>query len=82
MVRETGVAYDHQEHTLGVSAVGAAVRDAGGSMAAITVAMPAARLEGREERIADGLLRTRDDIQNCRQGRVRRPRSAPTPRAY
>ncbi len=64
-VREAGVAYDHQEHTLGVSAVGAALRDAGGSMAAITVAMPAARLEGREERIADKLVRARDQIQNA-----------------
>jgi DNA-binding IclR family transcriptional regulator len=65
VVRATGVAYDHQEHTLGVSAVGAAVRDAGGSMAAITVAMPAARLEGREEHIAEQLLRTRDEIQRA-----------------
>ena len=65
MVRKTGVAYDHQEHTLGVSAVGAAVRDAGGSMAAITVAMPAARLEGKEERIADKLVRARDEIQKA-----------------
>ena len=65
VVRATGVAYDHQEHTLGVSAVGAAVHDPGGSMAAITVAMPAARLEGREERIAEALLRARDDIQTA-----------------
>jgi DNA-binding IclR family transcriptional regulator len=63
VARRAGVAYDHQEHTLGVSAVGAALRDAGGAMAAITVAMPAARLEGREERIATALLRARDDIQ-------------------
>ncbi|MGE5228308.1 MAG: IclR family transcriptional regulator [Deltaproteobacteria bacterium] len=63
VARRAGVAYDHQEHTLGVSAVGAALRDAGGAMAAITVAMPAARLEGREERIAAALLRARDDIQ-------------------
>ena len=37
----------------------------GGSMAAITVAMPAARLEGQEERIAEALLRARDDIQTA-----------------
>jgi DNA-binding IclR family transcriptional regulator len=61
--RSAGVAFDHQEHTLGVSAVGAALRDSGGSMAAITVAMPAARLEGQEERIAAALLRAREDIQ-------------------
>jgi DNA-binding IclR family transcriptional regulator len=65
VVRRTGVAYDRQEHTLGVSAVGAAVRETAGSMAAITVAMPAARLEGLEERIAVEVLRTRDDIQNA-----------------
>jgi len=63
VARATGVAFDHQEHTLGVSAVGAAVRDSGGSLAAITVAMPAARLEGQEQRIATALLHARDDIQ-------------------
>ena len=61
--RTEGVAFDHQEHTLGVSAVGAALRDSGGSMAAVTVAMPAARLEGQEQRIATALLRARNDIQ-------------------
>jgi DNA-binding IclR family transcriptional regulator len=65
VVRVTGVAFDHQEHTLGVSAVGAAVRDAGGSMAAITVAMPAARLENLEGRVAEELLRARHDIENA-----------------
>ena len=65
VVRATGVAFDHQEHTLGVSAVGAAVHDAGGSMAAITVAMPAARLENLEARISEELLRARRDIENA-----------------
>ena len=37
-------------------------------MAAITVAMPAARLEGQEERIAAALLRARDDIQKAVDG--------------
>jgi DNA-binding IclR family transcriptional regulator len=63
--RATGVAFDHQEHTLGVSAVATAVEDAGGSMAAVTVAMPTGRLEGREERIAAALLRTRADIRKA-----------------
>jgi len=65
VVRVSGVAFDHQEHTLGVSAVGAAVRDAGGSMAAITVAMPAARLENLEGRVAEELLRARRDIETA-----------------
>ncbi len=66
--RTTGVAFDHQEHTLGVSAVGAAIKEAGGAMAAITVAMPAARLDGHEERISAALLRTRDDIEQAING--------------
>jgi DNA-binding IclR family transcriptional regulator len=61
--RTTGVAFDHQEHTLGVSAVGTALRDSGGALAAVTVAMPAARLEGHEQHVAAALLRARDDIQ-------------------
>jgi len=32
LVRTGGVAYDHQEHTIGISAVGTAVRDAAGSV--------------------------------------------------
>ena len=67
-MRATGVAYDHQEHTIGVSAVGAAIRDAAGALAALTVVMPAARLEGHEEQIADAVLRVRDEIQRAVDG--------------
>jgi len=67
-VRASGVAYDHQEHTIGVSAVGAAIRDAAGALAALTVVMPAARLEGREEHIAAAVLRVRDEIQRAVDG--------------
>jgi DNA-binding IclR family transcriptional regulator len=65
LVRANGVAYDHQEHSLGISAVGAAIRDASGASAAVTVVMPAARLEGNEERVASALLRVRNDIQRA-----------------
>lgn len=68
LVRSSGVAYDHQEHTIGVSAVGAAIRDAAGAMAAVTVVMPAARLEGNEEHVANALLRVRDEIQTALNG--------------
>lgn len=67
-VRAAGVAYDHQEHTIGVSAVGAAVRDTSGALAALTVVMPAARLEGHEEQIAAAVLRVRDEIQRAMDG--------------
>lgn len=62
-VRTDGVAYDREEHTMGMSAVGAVVKDGRGAMAAITVVMPTARFEGSEERVTLALLRTRDEIQ-------------------
>jgi DNA-binding IclR family transcriptional regulator len=68
LVRTSGVAYDHQEHSLGISAVGAAIRDASGASAAITVVMPAARLEGNEEHVAAALLHVRDEIQRALNG--------------
>ncbi len=67
-VRATGVAFDHQEHTVGVSAVAAAIHDASGALASLTVAMPAARLEGHEALIAAAVLRARDAIQTVVNG--------------
>jgi DNA-binding IclR family transcriptional regulator len=61
--RATGVAYDREEHALGVSAVATVVHDAVGTTAAITVVLPAARFHGHEDAIAAALLRTRDEIQ-------------------
>lgn len=62
-VRRTGVAYDRQEHNIGLSAVGTVIKDAVGNMAAVTVVMPTARFEGNEERITAALLQTREQIQ-------------------
>ncbi len=62
-VRAAGVAYDREEHALGVSAVACVVHDAVGTTAAITVVMPAARFHGHDETIAAALLHTRDEIQ-------------------
>ena len=45
-VRDDGVAYDRDEHTLGISAVGCAVYDAYGVAAAISVAAPTQRFAG------------------------------------
>jgi len=48
-VRTDGVAFDREEHTEGISAVGAAVLDAAGApVAAISVPVPTARFAGRE----------------------------------
>ncbi|MHB8867381.1 MAG: IclR family transcriptional regulator [Thermoleophilia bacterium] len=67
-VRAEGVAYDREEHSVGMSAVGTAVRDAAGNMAAVTVVTPTSRFEGNEERIATALLRAREDMQAALRG--------------
>ena len=54
-VRRTGVAYDREEHTEGISAVAAVVRDPGGPVAAISVPVPTQRFTGNEERYADAV---------------------------
>jgi DNA-binding IclR family transcriptional regulator len=60
-VRQRGVAFDHEEHTHGISAGGIAVVDAFGALAALSVPMPTQRLRGRETEIADELLSTRQE---------------------
>lgn len=60
-VRETGVAFDHDEHTVGVSGVAGLIHDAWGGTAAITIPVPTQRFAGREEEFSRALLAT------CRQ---------------
>lgn len=67
-VRTTGVAYDREEQTLGVSAVGTLVQDAVGLSASITVVIPAARFAKSEERITAALLLIRDEAQAALRG--------------
>ena len=59
-IRESGVAFDREEHTHGICAGGIAVTDAFGSLAALSVPMPAQRFNGREAEVADELLATRN----------------------
>lgn len=51
-VRETGVAFDREEHTEGICAVGAAVGEVDDPLAAISVPVPGPRFYGREEELA------------------------------
>jgi DNA-binding IclR family transcriptional regulator len=62
-VREDGIAFDRQEHTLGICAAAVALRDPLGNAVSISVPVPSQRFEGREAEIADGLLRTRQAIE-------------------
>jgi DNA-binding IclR family transcriptional regulator len=62
-VRANGVAYDREEHTLGICAVGTVIEMPGGETAAITIPLPAQRFYGNEERLAKTLLSARARIR-------------------
>ena len=55
-VRVDGVAYDREEHTEGIGAVGAVVRGLPGPPVAVSVPLPAQRFYGNEEFLRDALL--------------------------
>jgi len=53
-----GVAYDREEHEVGISAIAALVVDDANNYAAISAAMPTARFENREEFLTEIVRRT------------------------
>jgi DNA-binding IclR family transcriptional regulator len=57
-VRRTGVAYDREEHALGICAVGTAIQAPDGSWHAISVPLPSQRFYGQETRLVSALLDT------------------------
>ena len=75
-VRVMGVAYDREELTIGISAVGAEIRDASGDasggVAALSIPVPTARFGGQEEYLAEMLLRTCAEISatQCAHGHL------------
>lgn len=58
-VRNTGVAFDHEEHTEGISAVGTAFFDPLGRSIALSVPVPTTRFKRLESRIVRELMDTR-----------------------
>ena len=62
-IRETGVACDREEHTLGICAAGVALQDPLGNPVAISVPVPTPRFEDQRDMIAARLLATRRAMQ-------------------
>ena len=62
-VRKAGYAVDREEHTLGIGAVGVALRDPFGNAVAISVPVPSQRFQGQEKRIADRLLKAKARLE-------------------
>jgi IclR family transcriptional regulator, acetate operon repressor len=62
-VRRAGVAYDREEHTLGICAAGVALRDPLGNAVAISVPVPTQRFAERRAQIAESLLATKRSME-------------------
>ena len=63
VARQVGVAYDREEHTLGICAVGVALDDPLGSALAISVPVPSQRFNQQHALIAERLLATKRAMQ-------------------
>jgi DNA-binding IclR family transcriptional regulator len=61
--RRSGVAFDREEHTVGISAAGVAVRDPAGNYAAISVPVPTLRFKQHQSRIATRLIAAKRSIE-------------------
>jgi DNA-binding IclR family transcriptional regulator len=61
-VRRRGVAFDEEEHSLGISAVGAAFADGLGQIYAVSIPAPASRFTKNRERLAALLLAMRREL--------------------
>src|SRR5690349_13387573 len=61
--RRTGVAYDREEHTLGICAVGVALHDPLGNAVAISVPVPSQRFADRQTFITERLLAAKKSLE-------------------
>jgi DNA-binding IclR family transcriptional regulator len=61
-VRKSGVAFDREEHSVGICAAGVVMRDPLGNDLAISVPVPAQRFYAQEKLIAQRLLATRRSL--------------------
>jgi DNA-binding IclR family transcriptional regulator len=62
-IRRTGVAYDEEEHSAGISALGTAFRDQAGTIYAISIPAPTSRFKSGRDKLAPLLLATRDRLR-------------------
>lgn len=63
-VRRNGVAFDREEHTLGICAAGIALHDFHGNPVAISVPVPSQRFKDQQKDIAERLLRTKAALKS------------------
>lgn len=59
-IRETSIAYDHEEHSVGISAIATAIADPLGGFFAISIPVPTARFQRTEAQLVDKLTKWRN----------------------
>ena len=64
-VRAGRIAYDRDEHVVGVSAVGAVIHDAWGEVASVTIPVPSQRFAGHEAELGAALLETCEELDRA-----------------
>ena len=62
-IRTDGLAYDIDEHTVGISAIGFSFKDPSGQHYAISVPVPSSRFEGSRNKIAAALRRAKSQVE-------------------
>jgi DNA-binding IclR family transcriptional regulator len=62
-VRKSGIAFDREEHTIGICAAGVVTRDLLGNHVAISVPVPVQRFDENQALIADRLLATKRALE-------------------
>ena len=67
-VRERGVAFDDEEHTAGICAVGQTIPDGAGGRAALTIPLPALRFKDREPQLVTALAETSALVSELLEG--------------
>jgi DNA-binding IclR family transcriptional regulator len=61
-IRKTGIAFDREEHTLGICAVGKAIRTKNDHWFAVSVPLPSQRFYEQEQRLAEALTKSVESI--------------------
>ncbi|SDL77568.1 IclR family transcriptional regulator [Aliiruegeria lutimaris] len=62
VIRETGLAYDHDDHTTGISAIGFAFHDWAGDLHSISVPIPTTRFDENRKTVEEELRRTAANV--------------------
>lgn len=61
-VRDSGLAYDLDDHTNGISAIGIAFKDMSGDLHAISVPVPSTRFQGERQNIETAIRKTAEHV--------------------